>query len=93
MALTLEDRLSIETDLELIYKKMPPCAVLYRDQIREYIDVGEYGLALDDLAGIYLDSKTPLRPGILALFERLATKMKMRSGDTWRGVAEILSAR
>ena len=93
MVLTFEERLSIEADIERLYEAVPSHAVLDRDQVREYIDVGEYGLALDDLAAIYLDSKIPIRPEIFVLFERLATKMKMRSCNEWRGVAEILSPR
>jgi len=50
-------------------------------------------LALDDLAAIYLESKSPVRPEILALFEKLAIKMEMQSGDEWRAVADILSTR
>jgi hypothetical protein len=93
MSLTLEERLSIEADIEWLYEAVPSHAILDRDQARKYIDVGEYGLALDDLAAIYLESKSPVRPEILALFEKLAIKMEMQSGDEWRAVADILSTR
>ncbi len=93
MSLTLEECLLIETDIEQLYEAVPSHAMLNRDQARKYIDAGEYGLALDDLAAIYLESKSPVRPEIFALFEKLAIKMKMQPGDEWRAVADILSTR
>ena len=64
MALTYEELLSIEADLEQLYEAMPSNEIGDRKQVRRYIDVGEYGLALDDLADIYLEAKKPLTPAI-----------------------------
>ena len=61
--------------------------------MREYIDVGEYGLALDDLAYIYLQVGKPVPADIIGLFDALATRMDMGQGDEWRAVAEIRTAR
>jgi hypothetical protein len=93
MALTLEERLSIEADIEHLYAAVLPKTAGEHDQVRRYIDVGEYALALDDLADIWLEWKKPVPPTVRGLFDELATKMGMRYGDEWRAVAEILSAK
>ncbi|KAL8931189.1 MAG: hypothetical protein Q9211_007157, partial [Gyalolechia sp. 1 TL-2023] len=62
-------------------------------QVREYIDVQEFGLALDLLAHIQLKSGKPVPSDTMRIFEALATRMGMKAGDEWRGVAEIRAAR
>lgn len=91
MALTFEERLANKADLEQLYEAVPSIGAGDLDQVRVYIDVGEYGLALDDLADRYLEAKKLLPPDIRGLFDKLATRMGMKSGDEWRAVAELLS--
>lgn len=93
MTSTLEARLAIEADLEQLYAAAPLRGVGDRDQIREYIEVGEYRLALNDLADVYLEAKTPVTLTLRMLFADPAAKLGMRSGDQWRAVAEILATR
>ncbi len=93
MNLTFEERLLVETGLEQLYKEILSNGNVINSQIRQYIDAGEYGLALDDLADLYIETKNPLPSATLVLFDALATKMKMKSGDEWLAVAEILSTK
>lgn len=53
----------------------------YRSEIREYIDVREYALALDDMAAITKLSGKPLTPKLRNLFEAAANKMEIKPGD------------
>ncbi len=79
----------IENGLETLYRAL--CDGIHEDlsDVREYIDVGEFSLALDLLAHIHLDINKFLTPDKLRLFDALATRMGMRNGDRWRGVAEL----
>jgi hypothetical protein len=79
--------------LERLYEALADFGRDGRRQVREYIDVGEYGLALEDVAYIYLQSAPkPLSAEIHRLFDELAVKMGMKEGDEWRGVAKIRGA-
>jgi len=89
MALTHKDRDWIEAGLEKLYDALAMFAGVNRQQVREYIDVGEYGLALDDLADIHLTTGKPVPADIVQLFDALALKMGMKQGDEWQAVAEI----
>ena len=91
MKLTLEDRMWIEAGLEELYRGISANIEIDPSQIRKYIDVGEFGLALDELADLYMDIETPVPSATLTVFHALATKMKMTSGDEWQAVLEILS--
>jgi len=92
MALTHEDRDWIKAGLEKLYDASAIFAGVNRQQVREHIDVGEYGLALDDLAGIHLKTGKPVPADIVQLFDALAMKMGMKQGDGWQAVAEIRAA-
>ena len=60
-----------------------------RAQIREYIDVGEYGLALDDMACIALESGKPVTVGLRQLFDTAANLMAIKPEDSWNRVDNI----
>jgi hypothetical protein len=92
MALTPEECRKIEGDLNRLFEAVPSKEIGSHDQIRQYIDVGEYGLALDDLADVYLGDRQSLTPSLRSLFDGLANKMGMKSGDQWQAVAEILAS-
>jgi hypothetical protein len=58
-------------------------------QVREYIDVCEYGLALDGLAHAYLQHGNPVQSDLRRMFDALAEKMGMKTGDRWTGVDRL----
>jgi len=60
-----------------------------KDHVDTLIDVGEYSLALDELASAYINSGKPVSQEISKLFEILATKMQMVPGDEYEGVAAL----
>jgi hypothetical protein len=59
------------------------------DHIHTLIRVGEWALALDELAGAYLKNAQPIPNDILNLFEELATSMNMVPGDEYEAAAEL----
>lgn len=93
MTLTHQDEEWIENGLETLYSASLKSIPIDHAQVREYIDVQEFGLALDLLAHIQLKSGTPPSSDAMRIFEALATKMGMKPGDEWRGVAEIRANR
>lgn len=58
-------------------------------QTRTYIRVGEYSLALDDLAHAFLDSGKTISPEHFQLFETLAAQMEMETNPEFQGVARL----
>jgi hypothetical protein len=93
LALTHEDRDWIEAHLEALYRASTEIAGADHRQVRQYIDVGEYSLALDDLADIQLKSGKPIPPDLIRLFDALATKMDIKPGDGWDAVTELRAVR
>lgn len=47
------------------------------EEIREYVDVGEYGLALRTAAAIFREEKQPATPRERELIQRLAIEMSL----------------
>ena len=93
MTLTHQDEEWIENGLETLYSASLKSIPVNHAQVREYIDVQEFGLALDLLAHIQLKSGKPVSSDTIRIFEALATRMGMKPGDEWRGVAKIRAAR
>ncbi len=89
MTLTSEDEEWIESELETLYRASCDTIPADYSQVREYIDVYELGLALNLLAHIHLKLGKRLPPDKLRLFDALATRMGMKDGDDWHGVAEL----
>jgi hypothetical protein len=52
-----------------------------RAEIQHFIDVGEYGLALETAADIYVEEKKTASAEVLKLFEALANLMLMDSSS------------
>lgn len=92
MPLSQDDEAFIESGLEALYKASVASSNLNHNQVREYIDVGEFGLALDLLAHIQLKSGKFPSSDTRELFEALAMKMGMEEGDEWQGIAKIRAA-
>jgi hypothetical protein len=89
MPASVQDEEYIEGELERLCSASIASSDLSHDQVREYIYVHEFQLALDLLAHIQLKSKVPPSPETRTLFDALAEKMGMTDGDMWRGVARL----
>lgn len=93
MPLSLHDEDFIESGLETLCKSIVhPSDPGYGD-VKQFIYVHEFGLALDLLAHIQLQSAQPLSPEIRSLIDALAVRMGMKDGDEWRAVAELLTTK
>ncbi|MBK1869955.1 MafI family immunity protein [Taklimakanibacter albus] len=54
-----------------------------RAEVKDFIDVGEYGLALETLVAIYLeDEKLPDEDGRM-MIDALAAEMSMKPAEIW----------
>ena len=89
MTISEKDEKFIESGLEDLYKSSLAKSKIDHDQVKQYIYVHEFALALDLLAHIQLKSKEPISLKNRAIFEALALKMGMKDGDEWTGVAKI----
>ena len=63
----------------------------YPGQIEEFISVGEYSLALDDIASCYLDGNVPVPPDLFEVFERLAAMMDVEHDECCDAAAKLLA--
>ena len=92
MPISETDEEIIETSLErLCATVIRPSDEGYAD-VKQFIYVHEFQLALDLLAHIQLKSEVPPSSETRNLFEVLAVKMGMTDGDMWRGVAKLRQA-
>ena len=79
----------ILADLETIYYAVSEIDDWDKNQTVTFIKVGEYGLALDEIAYAYLNSATPMPGHLFRIFERLAVEMGMESGEEYEDVAQL----
>ena len=77
------------TDLETLYYATSEIDNWDKDLAAEFIRVGEYGLALDEIAYAYLNSATPMSARLFQIFERLAVEMEMEGDEDFEGVAQL----
>ncbi len=94
MSITEPDAQMVEHYLNQIFGQISP-AMTDRDrfQVRRYIDAREYGLALDDMADILLESDKPVPPELRSLFDAAAAKMDIKPGAGWSGVDTIFTTK
>lgn len=59
------------------------------EQSKTFIRVGEYGLALDEIAYAYLDGKVTMPADLFKLFDELAVSMELSSDPEFEGVAKL----
>ncbi len=59
------------------------------EQSETFIRVGEYGLALDEIAYAYLDSKVAMPEKLFQIFDELAVSMELDSDPEFDGVAQL----
>jgi hypothetical protein len=55
-------------------------------EIRHFIAVGEYGVALETLAWIFVEEGKRITPDLLAAVERLAGRMELRDSEALRAL-------
>ena len=65
--------------MELLVAASSQLATSERAEIQRFIDVGEYGLALDTATLIYLEEGKIASAAVFSLVERLATAMSLET--------------
>lgn len=63
----------------------------YPGQIEQLIDVGEYSLALDDIAFCYLDNDVLMSSDLFDVFEKLAVMMNVNNKEYCEEAAKLLA--
>ena len=93
MGFTSQDAQTVENYLDQIID-LAHSAMNDRDrlQVRRYINAGEYGLALDDMAYIVLDWGKPVTTELHSLFAAAADKMNIKPGTGLSGVSDLLKS-
>ena len=64
----------------------------FDQQIAQFIYVGEYALALDGIADVYLSKGVRMPDELFQIFERLAIAMELEGDDEYREVARLRKA-
>jgi hypothetical protein len=64
---------------ELLTAAAPVLSNSEREEIQRFIDVGEYGLALETAVDIYADERKLASTAVIALVERLAEAMELEA--------------
>jgi len=89
MALSTNELSAIRNDLTALHKAASAIDDWDGKQGRTFIDVGEYGLALDEIAYAYLDADRTMPPEMFKTFEKLATMMDLAQDAELEGVAKL----
>ena len=76
-------------DLEILCSAASEIDGWDRNQTATFIRVGEYGLALDEIAYAYLNSSTPMPARLFQIFEKLAVEMEMEGDEEYGDVAQL----
>ena len=56
---------------------------------KNFIEEGEYGLALDEIAFPYNDNNAPMPADLFAFFETLAADFELERDPEWAAVAKL----
>lgn len=86
------DYQNVRDGLETLHQAALALERYHKDQAKEFIEVGEYGLALDTIADAYLVSEVSMEADHFSLFEKLATSMDLASDPEYSGVAQLRKA-
>jgi hypothetical protein len=89
MALSNGELPAIRTGLIALHKAASGIDGWDGKQGRTFIEVGEYGLALDSIAYAYLENNTPMPTDQFQIFEKLASAMELENDPEYDGVARI----
>lgn len=76
-------------ELNILYESASKIDDWDKDLAEEFIRVGEYGLALDEIAYAYLNSGTAMPTDLFEVFERLAVAMRMEGKEDFEDVAQL----
>lgn len=75
-------------DIESLYSDLRQAAIdlseSERSEFMRFVDVGEYGLALETLVDIYAEEGKAASPEVIDLIGRLAERMSMNAADLLR---------
>ena len=83
------DYRTILADLEALYYAASEIEGWDKNQAATFIRVGEYGLALEEIAYAYLNSATPMPGHLFQIFERLAVQMELEGDEEYEDVAQL----
>ena len=89
MALSTAELSTIRNDLNSLHNAASATDGWDGKQARTFINVGEYGLALDEIAYAYLDSGKTMPPDMFETFEKLAAMMGLAQDAEFEGVARL----
>lgn len=64
---------------QLLIATAPVLSDAERDEVKRFVDVGEYGLALETAVAIYAEEEKMATAEVVNLIERLAAAMSMES--------------
>lgn len=67
--------------LSLLNASKEVLAEAHLAEVQSFIEVGEYGLALETVADIYADEKKTPSAEVVALIEKLALDMSMKPSE------------
>lgn len=87
----MSDRMTIVSGLINLYRAVPKVDEWDKNMVEEFIRVGEWELALDEIAGAYLESSTVMPADLFEIFERLAVEINIEENDEglFEDVAEL----
>jgi hypothetical protein len=79
----------IRTELSKLYRAASNLDGWNKEQALEFINVGEYGLALDGIAYAYLVNGKNMPADLFRIFDKLAVSMDMEGDEEFEGVARL----
>lgn len=79
----------VVADLETLHRAASKIDDWDKDQAETYIRVGEWGLALDEIAYAYLNSGKAMPVDLFQVFEKLAVEMEMEGDEDFEDVAQL----
>ncbi len=83
------DYKTARTKLNTLHELALPLPGYFKADVLQFIEVGEYGLALDTIAGAFLDNKIRMSADLFATFEDLASEMELDRDPEYSAVAEL----
>ena len=89
MALSNQELSTIRVNLIALHRAASGMDGWNGKQGQTFIDVGEYGLALDEIAYAHLDNGKAMPTELFRIFDKLATIMELETDSEYDGVARI----
>ena len=77
----MSNRMNIVSGLVTLYRAAPKVDDWDKNMVEEFIRVGEWELALDEIAGAYLESSAVMPADLFEIFEKLAVEMNIEEND------------